>query len=160
MTYKRLVLSMFFLTIMGLTQIIAQKTINSTGGKASGSGGSVNYSVGQTVFNTWSSETGTISEGVQQPFEIFATTGIEINAINLIMKVYPNPTKDYLNLIVENIENGLFYQLFDIDGKMLKTEKINSTVTQIEMIDLRPSSYFIKVIKLDQVVKAFKIIKK
>ena len=76
------------------------------------------------------------------------------------MKVYPNPTKDYLNLIVENIENGLFYQLFDIDGKMLKTEKINSTVTQIEMIDLRPSSYFIRVTKLDQVVKAFKIIKK
>ena len=132
---------------------------NTIGGKALGSGGTVNYSVGQTFFNTTSSETGSVSEGVQQPFEIFTTIGIEINYNSLNMKIYPNPTTNILNLIVENFETGLSYQLFDVDGKILKTEEIQTKETEIEMRNVIPSSYFLRVINQEQIVKAFKIIK-
>jgi hypothetical protein len=38
-----------FLLILGLTRLQAQKAITATGGNASGSEGSVSYSVGQVV---------------------------------------------------------------------------------------------------------------
>jgi len=159
MNRKRIVSCILFLTVIGLNQIFAQENINSTGGKAAGANGTVTYSVGQTVFNTSSSATGTVSEGVQQPYEIFITTGIELTRINLHLNVFPNPTTNILNLTVENYENELSYQLFNIDGKMLKYEKIDSKETQIEMLDLLPASYFIRVIEKGQIVKSFKIIK-
>jgi len=159
MNRKKIVSCVLFLSAIGLSQIFAQGNINSTGGKATGTDGTVNFSVGQTVFNTFSSETGTISEGVQQPYEIFITTGIELITINLGLKVFPNPTTNILNLTVENNDNELSYQLFNNDGKMLKYEKIDSKETQIEMLDLLPASYFLRVIENDQIVKSFKIIK-
>jgi len=159
MNKKRFLSCILFLSAIGLLQVDAQENINSTGGKATGTGGTVTYSVGQTVFNTSSSETGTVMEGVQQPYEIFITTGIELATISLDLKVFPNPTTNILNLIVENEENELSYQLFNIDGKILQSEEINSKETKIELLDLKQSSYFLRVIEKDQIVKTFKIIK-
>lgn len=160
MNKKRFLSCMLFLSTIGLFQINAQENINSTGGKATGTNGTVTYSVGQTVFNTSSSESGTILEGVQQPYEIFITTGIEMTTINLELKVFPNPTTNILNLTVEIEENGLSYQIFNISGKILESKKINSRITQIGMLDLKPSTYFLRVLKKDQIIKSFKIIKK
>lgn len=159
MNRKRIVSCILFLSLIGLNQIFAQENINSTGGKATGVNGTVTYTVGQTVFNTSSSASGTVLEGVQQPYEIFTITGIELIRINLHLKVFPNPTTNILNLIVENLDKELSYQLFNIDGKMLKYEKIDYKETQIEMWGLEPASYFLRVIERDQIVKSFKIIK-
>lgn len=147
------------MSAIGLINIYSQENINSTGGKATGANGTVSYSVGQTVYNSSSSEQGTVSEGVQQPYEIFVTTGIEWSTINLELEVYPNPTADFLNLKFDQEEYEYSYQLFNVDGKILKSKRINSKVTQIEMLDLEPSTYFLRIIEKDQIVKSFKIIK-
>jgi len=49
MRHKRLKLSAVLLLGLGLTGLQAQESVNATGGNASGSGGSVSYSVGQVV---------------------------------------------------------------------------------------------------------------
>jgi len=135
MNRKRFISCILLLSTIGLLQANAQENINSTGGKATGTNGNVSYSVGQMFCSTSSSEKGTISEGVQHPYEIFITTGIELSTINLELKVFPN------------------------DGKILKSNKINSKTTQIEMLNLEPSTYFLRVTKQDQIIKSFKIIK-
>ena len=147
------------MSAFGLIQMYAQESINSAGGKATGTNGIVSYSVGQTVFNTSSSETGAISEGVQQPYEIFITTGIELTTINLELKVFPNPTTDILNLIVDEEKKGMSFQMFNVDGRNFKSDKINSKTTQIEMLNLKPSTYLLRVLEKDQIIKSFKIIK-
>ena len=83
MSKNRFVSCLLFLVTIGLNQMFAQENINATGGKATGIKGTVNYSIGQTVFNTFSSDAGSVSEGVQQPYEIFITTGIDITTVNL-----------------------------------------------------------------------------
>jgi hypothetical protein len=160
MKHKRLQLSAVLLLGLGLTGLQAQETIPATGGNASGSGGTVSYSVGQVVYTTNTGTNGSVAQGVQQPFEISVVTGIEQTAINLAISAYPNPTTDYLVLKVENYDKGnLSYQLFDMNGRLLQNKKIEGNETSIVMSNLVPATYFVKVTEGNKEVKTFKIIK-
>ena len=48
----------------------AQEAVSAAGGNASGSGGTASYTIGQVAYTTNSSASGTITQGVQQPYEI------------------------------------------------------------------------------------------
>jgi hypothetical protein len=161
MRHKRLKLSAVLLLGLGLTGLQAQTSVNATGGNASGSGGSASYSVGQVVYTTNTGTNGSVSQGVQQPYEISVVTGIEeAKGINLSVSAYPNPTTDYLTLSIGEFEiSNLSYQLYDMNGKLLQSEKISGNQTSIVMSNLVPSSYFVKVIQGNKEVKTFKIIK-
>ncbi len=56
-----------FALFAGFT-IHAQQATTATGGDASGSGGTVASSVGQIVYTTNTGTTGSVVQGVQQPF--------------------------------------------------------------------------------------------
>jgi len=144
-----------------LSTVSAQESINATGGNASGSGGSASYSVGQVVYTTHTGTSGSVEQGVQQPFEISVVTGIEeAKGINLSVTAYPNPTTDYLQLKVESEKlKDLSFQLYDMNGKLLQSEKITGNQTSIAMSSLVPATYFVKVIQGNKEVKTFKIIK-
>ncbi len=70
----------------------AQQTPVAAGSNATGSGGTVAYSVGQVIYTTNSSGSGTVTQGVQQPFEISAVVGAGNPDINLGMTCLSNPT--------------------------------------------------------------------
>ena len=161
MRHKNLKLSAVLMLGLVLTGLQAQKSVNATGGNASGSGGSASYSVGQVVYTTNTGTTGSVAQGVQQPFEISVVTAIEEGkGINLTISAYPNPTSDYLTLSVDNFEiSNLSYQLYDMSGKLLQTQKITGNQTSIVMSNLVPATYFVKVIHGNKEVKTFKIIK-
>ena len=162
MKHKRLKLSVVLLLGLGLTGLQAQTSVNATGGNASGSGGSASYSVGQLAYTTNTGTNGSVSEGVQQPFEISVVTGIEeAKDIFLNVSAYPNPTTDYLELKVENLQlSELSYKLYDISGKVYQNKEIGNSITKIEMQNLPQGIYFIKVIDTkNKEFKTFKIIK-
>ena len=161
MRLKRLKLSAVLLLGLGLTGLQAQESVNATGGDASGSGGTVSYSVGQVVYTNNTGTNGSVAQGVQQAFEISVVTGIEeAKGINLSVSAYPNPTTDYLTLSISEFEiSNLTYQLYDISGKLLQSEKITGNQTNIVMSNLVPANYFVKVIAGNQLIKEFKIIK-
>ncbi|MFW5757849.1 MAG: T9SS type A sorting domain-containing protein [Bacteroidota bacterium] len=144
-----------------LSAVSAQETVNATGGDASGSGGSVSYSVGQVAFQTHTATNGSVAEGVQQPYEISVVTAIEeAKGINLSVSAYPNPTADYLTLEVKEIElTNLHFQLYDMNGKLLQSEEITGNQTSIAMGNLIPANYLVKIIQGNKEVKTFRIIK-
>ena len=162
MRHKKLKLIAVLLLGLGLTGLQAQTSVNATGGNATGSGGSVSYSVGQVVYQTHTGTTGSLAEGVQQPYEISVVTGLEDPiGINLSFTAYPNPTSDYLTLSIDEFEiSNLSYQLYDMQGKLLKSEKIKGNQTSIAMSNLLPAIYFVKVIQGNKEVKTFKIVKR
>ena len=161
MRHKRLKLSAVLLLGLGLTGLQAQTSVNATDGDVSGSGGSVSYSVGQVVYTTHTGTSGSVAEGVQQPYEISVVTGLEeAQSINLSVTAYPNPTTDYLTLRIDEFEiSNLSFQLYDMNGKLLQNEKITGNQTSIVMSNLVPANYFVKVIAGNQLIKEFKIIK-
>jgi len=144
-----------------LSTVLAQESVNATGGNASGSGGSASFSVGQVVYTTNTGTNGSVTEGVQQPYEISVVTAIEeVKGINLSVSAYPNPTTDYLTLEVKDFElSTLYFQLYDMNGKLLQNEKITGNQTSIVMNNFVPATYFVKVVQENKEVKTFKVIK-
>lgn len=161
MQHKRLKLSVVFFLGLGLMGLQAQKSVNSTGGNASGSGGSASYSVGQAVYTSNTETGGTVAQGVQQPYEIWVETDIEeAKGINLLVMAYPNPTTDYLTLRIDEFDiSDLSYQLYDMQGKLLRDEKITGNQTRIVMSNLVPATYSVKVVQGNKEIKTFKIVK-
>ncbi|MBW8327130.1 MAG: T9SS type A sorting domain-containing protein [Prolixibacteraceae bacterium] len=165
MEHKKLYLSVVLFLVLGLMGLHAQESVNANGGNALGSGGSVSYSVGQVVYTTNSGTTGTVSQGVQQSYEISVVTGFEdIKWMNLNCSVYPNPTTDYLTLKIDALASirirNLSYQLFDMKGRLLVSGKLESHETQIVMVNLVPETYLLEVFDQNKIVKSFKIIKR
>lgn len=138
----------------------AQQSAVTAGGHASGTNGSVSYSIGQISNSSATGSSGTINEGVQQPYEFFP---LEVNAysnINLSCKLYPNPVVSKLFLNVDGMLNeSLGYDLFDIQGKLIRKGLVLSASTEIEMSDLSSGSYILKVHDDLSALKTFKVIK-
>ncbi len=148
--------------IAGISALcFAQQSVSASGGEAAGAGGTVNYTVGQVVYNSYTETAGTITQGVQQPYEIFIYNGLEeAEAINLICSAYPNPVTDLLLLRVENFNmEKLTYKLCDAYGKTLEKKRITAKETTIKIENLIPSIYFLKIINDKKEMKTFKIIK-
>ncbi len=138
----------------------AQQSAHAAGGDATGSGGSVAYSVGQVVYTVNNSPSGTVSQGVQQAYEIFLI-GINETQLNNLLSIFPNPIVDNLTLQISDYNNEkLSYQLFDMQGKLLSNAQIIAQQTQIKTASLPPATYFIKVLNQENKhVQSFKIIK-
>ena len=162
MNHKNSITSIVFL-FLGLGVLYAQESPVASGGEGTGVGGTTSYSVGQVVYTTNTGTNGSVAQGVQQPYEISVTLGIDKKTINLELSVYPNPTTNYLTLKTEDNVN-LSYQLYDMQGKIIENKEITSNNTIISMEALPKATYFLKVTKDNhpdsyREVKTFKIIK-
>ena len=160
MSKSKLISGIVFMSVLVLTQVQAQEAIPATGGEASGSGGSSSYTVGQTAYTIGSGITGTVAQGVQQAYEISVETGIEESGISLSITAYPNPTTDILILKADIESLELIFHLYNINGKLLQSQKLNDSETSIDMSGFAPSTYIVKVFDNHKEVKTFKIIKK
>lgn len=159
MKHKKAITSVAFL-LLGLGGLQAQESPTASGGEATGTGGTANYSVGQVVSTTNTGTNGSVAQGVQQPYEISTTVGVNETTINLELSVYPNPTTNYLQLKIEDFElSTLNFQLIDLQGKVIENKKVTATTSTINMETLPKAIYFLNISDNNQIVKTFKIIK-
>lgn len=158
MKHKKIKLSVILLCMGIMAQ--AQQANVVSGGDASGSDGTVAYSVGQIVYTSNANSYGVVSQGIQHAYEVYTLETQDVQ-LNTELAVFPNPTSDNLTLSISNYNNEvLFYQLFDIQGKLLISEQIREQQTQIITNSLPAATYFIVVNQDNKKVKSFKIIKK
>lgn len=161
MNHKNIKLSIILLITFGFSCLQAQESTTAAGGYASGSGGNVSYSVGQVVYTSILGTTGSVSQGVQQVYEISDISEIEgLSGINLSLKIYPNPATHFLVLKVDKDDFTRFrYQFYDLNGKLVKQAEITNNETTISMEGLTAATYFLKVFDSKTELKTFKIIK-
>jgi Secretion system C-terminal sorting domain len=139
----------------------AQQAICTAGGEATGAGGTVSFTLGQTDCITVTSNSGLVMQGIQQPFEIMVVNGIESKKeITLECMAYPNPVTDFLTLKILNdrIEN-LSYRLLDMNGKLLEERPIGETETSISLQHYLSTTYFLIISYNTKEIKTFKITK-
>ena len=142
----------------GLTTAHAQHAVTAAGGNASGSGGTSAFSVGQALYTTQNGSNGSVAQGVQQPYEISIVT--DASGISLSFSVYPNPTTGFLILNVGNYKTqNLSFKLYDINGKLLESKKMENNETTILMGNNASGIYLLKIIESNKELKTFKIIK-
>jgi hypothetical protein len=153
-------ITLLLAALLWMSAAKAQESVNVAGGDASGSGGSISYSVGQVDYTTNTDVSGTVSQGVQQPYEIF-TVEIKETELNISLSVFPNPTTNNLTLLISDYSNEkLSYQLFDMQGKLLNKGQVSAQKTQINTASLPSATYFISVVDQEnKQIQSFKIIK-
>jgi hypothetical protein len=158
---NKFVVFLFIFCVMGLQGLIAQQLIVATGAQAEGASGSVSYSVGQVFFKVVDHEQARITEGIQQPMEIYVVTSVDgLPNVQLAITAYPNPVADMLTLTFhEYRDESMSYRLLDGTGRLLTKSTLAGISTGIPMHAMPPAVYFLQVFLEHKIVKTFKIIK-
>lgn len=150
-----------FVLGLGLSTGYAQALTIVSGGDASGIGGTVSYSIGQVIYSSSIGTEYSISNGVQQPYEISVLTAVDNAELNYGLSVYPNPTMNKLLLNIEKYNQGnLSYQLFPMGGKLLEGNSVTGKQTVIDTSLLPSGNYILNISQDNQTIQSFKIIKK
>lgn len=151
---------MLILLCAGIIDLPAQVSIAGSGGDATGAGGTVSYTIGQTDYIAVTGAGGAVLQGVQQPYEIFGSAVEEIHGIELTATVAPNPATESITLSVtkENLQD-LAWSLFDLQGQFISGKAISDPQSIIPVAGLSSGIYFLKISQGQKEVKSFKIIK-
>ena len=149
------------LMLLSLSKLMAQQTIIPTGiNNATGTNGSTTYSIGQVDFINATGSTGSVTLGVHQPFEIVTLGTDDFPEINLVMKAFPNPTTANITLLIQNYnDENRSYQLLDVNGRMIESQKITQEETGIDLQNLAAAIYLLQISDDNKLLKTFKIIK-
>lgn len=163
MKHKMMNVLMLLLFCFGSNYTHGQEAVLTSGGNATGSNGTVYYSIGQVAYTTLMGTT-TVAMGVQQPIEITTSVGEEQTGIDLQALAYPNPTSRMLTLnIVDYAAQNLSYKLIDMTGKVILSGPIVQENTLINMEQFSTAVYFLKVEvennNMTEPLKVFRIIK-
>ena len=144
-----------------MTGLFAQQDVITTSADSAGSGGSSSWSVGTVAFSLYSSGSGTITEGSQQPYEIFIFDGVENHNMAPECTVSPNPTTGKVTIrFSRSVPVNFTSCLYNLEGIPLSKAVIDSQETIIPMDDLKPATYFLVILENEKPVKNYKIIKK
>ncbi|NWL02596.1 hypothetical protein DM790_17370 [Flavobacterium collinsii] len=159
---------MLLIPFVGISQTTSpnsnemMETIIASGSSASGSSGTVTYSIGQVFYTYIGVESVyNVAQGIQHQE---AGTSLDIPDIEkptTQIVAFPNPAIDFVNISMTGLEleGQKYYRLYDIQGRLLKQNLINQTEAQVSLSYLSPSIYILVVYNDSQILKSFKIIK-
>ncbi|MGB4847809.1 MAG: T9SS type A sorting domain-containing protein [Saprospiraceae bacterium] len=144
-------------------QVRGQQVLLTSGKDANGVGGSVAYSIGQVDYVNFSSDSGKISLGVQQPL-VAMMVGIEDPKANPEVNVFPNPVSKSIHLKLEVASSTIAkenpsFTLYDINGKIVLRKGIKEVLTIIPMEHYGSGMYLLRVNVNNAEVRTFKIFK-
>lgn len=156
----KLVLSGCTFLLFNLSGLYGQNGTLSSGGLAYGSGGVINYSIGQTDYKTLSSANAVITQGLQQTYEVIDITGFSEGQYTSTLFLYPNPTNDFVTLEIKDKDiSTLRTVLVNSIGQEVFNLSIQEVYTQLPMHELSQGIYFLQITSNTTAIKTFKIIK-
>ena len=151
---KKRLLPLFFLT----GTVLAQERTVASGGDVTGASGSVSYTIGLPDYSNYAGATGSVSQGVQQPYEL-VSVGVEEWNQSWEMNVFPNPATSYLTISMKDAISSASYAITDAQGRLV----LNGDLTEAEnTIDIKPlamSNYYLNISVNSQVVRTYQIVK-
>lgn len=140
----------------------SQMAIPASGGNQESTGGAISFSIGQLTFKNFSSDNGSVDEGVQHPYEsLIVSVTDNFPEQNFNIKAFPNPfSVDFTLYADEDLIRDLRFEFLDSGGKLLLSGRILSAETRIEMNSLTAGMYILRVYQLEKELKVFKVIKR
>ncbi len=139
--------------------VIAQITMNALGNTVISKFGIVAFSIGEVFYTNKGNGNGngySLFEGIQNGNGNYSKSPkIKLNAT-----IYPNPTKDYIYLKVENLNfEHLQFNLLSEDGKLILQSKIENPQTFISLLPYPAGAYFIKIYRNAREEVSYQILK-
>ncbi len=89
---------------------------------------------------------------------IFQSLGISNPILDSLLSIYPNPVSEVVNIKSNSNINIKTIELYDIQGRLLQTQLVNSVSTELNLLQRANGMYFIK-INTDAGTKVEKLVK-
>jgi len=139
-------------------QSIQNAVISSAGISATNGGITVDYTLGETVIETFTASGNTLTQGFHQTN--LTLVAIENEFLFPEISIYPNPATEYIHVEIPENHAALEFLLYDVNGKLLKTYTHSNTHLTIDVgIYARGTYYLQSVNPKDKMFKTFKIVK-
>lgn len=151
-------LFMFSVVLGTCSTLCAQQNTVSAGDSFSGSGGSASISIGQIDYISSGAST-TVSEGVQQAYNIKQNETSIASEQGIYFNVFPNPTQDWINIHVAGLKETFSLSLFDANGRKLIQEQALLENHSISMAQMASGMYIIQIYDQKKPIHSIQIIK-
>jgi hypothetical protein len=145
--------------ILAGSMVSAQQVVSTNGDSQSAAGYEVSWTVGEAVIETLVGSSTTLTQGFQQT-KLTITAVSELLIPGLEIKVFPNPTQDFITVHFSEYIEGSRYFIYDLTGKLLENKLINSADTEIDLKKYASGQYILKLTnKSRQPIQTFQVIK-
>ncbi len=146
------------LLLIAYSALFSQEIISPAGNYSANSDITISYTIGEPIIETLQSGDFQITQGFHQTKLI--VSGISTNSIcNDNVKVYPNPTNEYLYIDFNAKDEILVCFLTDENGKKLTTPSSINSIISIDMRHFPPGVYFIYLTNSKNQIATYKIVK-
>jgi hypothetical protein len=130
----------------GFSQSLPSQVISSGGDNLMMANGSLEWTLGEIMIETYARPVGYLTQGFQQPSKI-TITHVEKDIENLI-EVYPNPVREWLNVKVSRV-GSYTIELFNLQGQKLINSEFNASsnndLFEVDVQPLKPALYLLKI---------------
>ena len=141
---------------LGTSQKATPSTISNSGTVSETSDLKVSWTLGEFAIATIGNDL-QLTQGMQQSKLLIETKISDTEYVNNI-RIFPNPTADYLNVQIFEVQGDFSFQLLDINGNMLLSKKATES-TRIDLKDLTSAAYILQILHENKIVHASQIIK-
>ena len=153
------IILIFFVLLIG-TILSAQEVISSGGETQSASGYEISWTIGEPIIETFTGGSNILTQGFHQS-KITVTSLTENLYPDIKLKVFPNPTSDFVLIQFNELIENSGYSLFNLTGKVLESKLITSTETRLDLRNYASGQYILKLTKNStKPLQTFKIIKR
>lgn len=130
-------------------QTVTPVLVSNDGGYSSLSNGSISWSIGEPISETYNGPNQILTMGFHQP-ELNVSTLIKEQGNGSEILVFPNPVRDELTLNLSGLRSGKYeVSLNDVSGKLIyQTEcniEENASTFKLKMLEMAAGNYFIRV---------------
>jgi hypothetical protein len=141
------------------SQSVLPAVLSSSGDFYSNASGMVQWTLGETMVETYNTSGHFITQGFHQP-DVLATAAPTYQMSNEQIGLYPNPATDHITLeFGQNSEGNYQIDIYNSLGQIVKTQQYSSTNfsrLEISLDGLANGAYFVRMNKKDSTeIKSF-----
>ncbi len=105
----------------------------------------LSWTLGETIITTQSQAGATLLQGFQQPNYLFDVLVEEPNK-GYKIKLFPNPTPNWITIEISGPEQAMTAELFDILGHLILRKDIEPPLTNFDLSGLPSATYLLVVL--------------
>ena len=138
---KHLLLLLLSFPMLVFGQVTSPSLISSSGDSYSNNNVNMDFSIGEVVIETHQNNE-ILTQGFHQEILKIHTGVLELD---LVTKVYPNPTSDFVIVELENDNTGEIL-IYDINGKLMISDKLDDErIKQFDFSKFSQGNYLLHI---------------
>jgi len=135
----------------------AQQAVTSAGGSIKSAKTEVNWTVGETVTDSYVGSKASVTSGVNQPL-LIVTTMVASSVNKVEITVYPNPTSSIVTIDVKGCE-VIKLQIHSLSGQLIMSEEKYKTGSKINFGNYSNGVYILDITDNTGNINKYKIVK-